>query len=318
MSINKTVSLVLGSGGARGLTHIGTIDELVRNGFDIKAISGSSMGALIGGIYAMGKLDVYTRWVTGLERRDVIRLLDLTFGRSGLIKGDRIISILKSLIGDCNIEDLPIRFTAVATEVEDEKEVWFNHGSLFDAVRASISIPTVFTPHRYHDKYFLDGGLINPIPIAPTLEDETDLTIAVNLSAKPEKQPEKKLEDKPVNIADAPTTLTPLKNENQRNSYQVRIAQFIDGIKLRFDRQPEGALGVMDIIIKSMNIMENALAETQLITYSPDIVIDIPRDACNFFEFHRAQELIDIGRERTRRVLAHYIKQHEQVHRENG
>jgi NTE family protein len=314
MSSNKTVSLVLGSGGARGLTHIGTIDEIVRNGFDIKAISGSSMGALIGGIYAMGKLDVYTRWVTGLERRDVIRLLDLTFGRSGLIKGDRIIKILKSLIGDCNIEDLPIRFTAVATDVEDEREVWFNHGSLFDAVRASISIPTVFTPHRYHDKYFLDGGLINPIPIAPTLEDETDLTIAVNLSGKPEKEPE----NKPENIAVAPTTLTPLKNDNQRNNYQVRIAQFIDDLKLRFDRQPEGALGVLDIIIKSMNIMENALAETQLITYSPDIVIDIPRDACNFFEFHRAQELIDIGRERTRSVLTQYLKQHEQVRRENG
>ena len=151
------------------MTHIGIIDELIRNGFEIKAIAGSSMGALIGGIYAMGQLDVYTQWVTGLERRDVIRLLDLTFARSGLIKGDRIISVLRSLIGDANIEDLPVRFTAVATEVEDEKEVWFNHGSLFDAIRASISIPTVFTPHHYRGKHFLDGGLINPIPIAPTL-----------------------------------------------------------------------------------------------------------------------------------------------------
>ena len=170
------------------MAHIGIIDELIRNGFEIKAIAGSSMGALIGGIYAMGQLDVYTRWVTGLERRDVIRLLDLTFARSGLIKGDRIISVLRSLIGDANIEDLPIRFTAVATEVEDEKEVWFNHGSLFDAIRASISIPTVFTPHQYLGKHFLDGGLINPIPIAPTLEDETDLTIAVNLSGKPDEK----------------------------------------------------------------------------------------------------------------------------------
>ena len=298
MSGNKTVSLVLGSGGARGLSHIGVIDELSHNGFEIKAIAGSSMGALIGGIYATGQLDVYTRWVTDLERRDVIRLLDLTFGRSGLIKGDRIISILKSLIGDANIEDLPIRFTAVATDVEDEEEVWFNHGSLFDAIRASISIPTVFTPHRYHDRYFLDGGLINPIPIAPTLEDETDLTIAVNLSGKPEKKA-KKVEAKP----------SPPKNGNQqRNNYQMRIAQFIDELKLRFDRQPEGALGVLDIIIKSMNIMENTLAETQLITYSPDIVIEIPRDICNFFEFHRARELIDIGREKTAAVLAHYLE----------
>jgi len=279
------------------MTHIGIIDELIRNGFEIKAISGSSMGALIGGIYAMGQLDVYTQWVTGLERRDVIRLLDLTFARSGLIKGDRIISVLRSLIGDANIEDLPIRFTAVATEVEDEKEVWFNHGSLFDAIRASISIPTVFTPHRYRGKHFLDGGLINPIPIAPTLEDETDLTIAVNLSGKPEKD----LEVKPP---------SPKNNDQQRNGYQIRIAQFIDELKLRFDRQPEGALGVLDVIIKSMNIMENTLAETQLITYSPDIVIEIPRDVCNFYEFHRAREMIDIGRKKTGAILAHYADQH--------
>jgi len=279
------------------MAHIGIIDELIRNGFEIRAIAGSSMGALIGGIYAMGQLDVYTRWVTGLERRDVIRLLDLTFARSGLIKGDRIISVLRSLIGDANIEDLPIRFTAVATEVEDEKEVWFNHGSLFDAIRASISIPTVFTPHQYLGKHFLDGGLINPIPIAPTLEDETDLTIAVNLSGKPLKNAEVK-------------SPLPKNNNQQRNSYQIRIAQFIDDLKLRFDRQPEGALGVLDVIIKSMNIMENMLAETQLITYSPDIVIEIPRDVCNFYEFHRAREMIDVGRERTGAVLAHYANQH--------
>jgi NTE family protein len=293
MSANKTVSLVLGSGGARGLAHIGIIDELIRNGFEIKSIAGSSMGALIGGIYAMGQLDVYARWVTGLERRDVIRLLDLTFGRSGLIKGDRIISVLRSLIGEANIEDLPIRFTAVATDLEDEREVWFNHGSLFDAIRASIAIPTVFTPHRYGEKYYLDGSLINPIPIAATLEDDTDLTIAVNLSGKPGN----KVQTKPQ---------SPKKNDRQRNNYQMRIAQFVDELKLRFDRQPEGALGVLDIIIKSMNIMENTLAQTQLITYSPDMVIELPRNVCNFYEFHRAQEMIDIGREKTKEVLASY------------
>jgi len=293
MSANKTISLVLGSGGARGLAHIGIIDELARSGFEIKSIAGSSMGALIGGIYAMGQLEVYSRWVTGLERRDVIRLLDLTFGRSGLIKGDRIISVLRSLIGDANIEDLPIRFTAVATDLENEREVWFNHGSLFDAIRASIAIPTVFTPHRYDGIYYLDGSLINPIPIAATLEDDTDLTIAVNLSGKPEN----KVQAKPK---------APKDNDRQTNNYQMRIAQFIDELKLRFDRQPEGALGVLDIIIKSMNIMENTLAQTQLITYSPDMVIELPRNVCNFYEFHRAQEMIDIGRKKTREILASY------------
>ena len=140
--------------------------------------------------------------------------------------------------------------------------------------------------------------MINPIPIAPTLEDETDLTVAVNLSGKPWKE----------TVAN-PVPKPPQNNTNHtRNNYQMRIAQFIDDLKLRFDRQPEGALGVLDIIIKSMNIMENALTEAQLITYSPDIVIEIPRDVCNFYEFHRAREMIEVGQEKTRAVLAHYAK----------
>lgn len=294
MSGNKTVSLVLGSGGARGLAHIGIIEQLTRSGFEIKSIAGSSMGALIGGIYAMDKLDVYTRWVTSLERRGVIRLLDWSFGRNGLIKGDRIITVLKSLIGDADIEDLPIRFTAVATDLDDEREVWFNHGSLFDAIRASIAVPTIFTPHPYRGKQFLDGSLINPIPIAPTLKDETDLTIAVNLSGKPEKNGKSK-------------SPAPENAPHQRATHQHLIAQFIDDLKLRLERQPEESLGVLDIIVKSMNIMENALAQTQLEAYSPDIVIEIPRDACNFYEFYRAKEMIDVGRRSTEAALSRYM-----------
>lgn len=294
MSGNKTVSLVLGSGGARGLAHIGIIEQLTRSGFEIKSIAGSSMGALIGGIYAMDKLDVYTRWVTSLERRGVIRLLDWSFGRNGLIKGDRIITVLKSLIGDADIEDLPIRFTAVATDLDDEREVWFNHGSLFDAIRASIAVPTIFTPHPYRGKQFLDGSLINPIPIAPTLKDETDLTIAVNLSGKPEKNGKSK-------------SPAPENAPHQRATHQHLIAQFIDDLKLRLERQPEESLGVLDIIVKSMNIMENALAQTQLEAHSPDIVIEIPRDACNFYEFYRAKEMIDVGRRSTEAALSRYM-----------
>ena len=294
MSGNKTVSLVLGSGGARGLAHIGIIEQLTRSGFEIKSIAGSSMGALIGGIYAMDKLDVYTRWVTSLERRGVIRLLDWSFGRNGLIKGDRIITVLKSLIGDADIEDLPIRFTAVATDLDDEREVWFNHGSLFDAIRASIAVPTIFTPHPYRGKQFLDGSLINPIPIAPTLKDETDLTIAVNLSGKPEKNGKSK-------------SPAPENAPHQRATHQHLIAQFIDDLKLRLERQPDESLGVLDIIVKSMNIMENALAQTQLEAHSPDIVIEIPRDACNFYEFYRAKEMIDVGRRSTEAALSRYM-----------
>ena len=296
MSDKKTVSLVLGSGGARGLAHIGVIEQLVHSGFEIKTIAGSSMGALIGGVYAMGKLDVYARWVTSLERGDVIRLLDLSFGRNGLIKGDRIISVLKSLIGDANIEDLPIRFTAVATDLEDEKEVWLSDGSLFDAIRASIAIPTIFTPHQYRGRQFLDGSLINPIPMAPTLHDDTDLTIAVNLSGKPQSL----AKAKQAAVAKAAP------GNHQHATRQQRIAQFVDDLMHHLEWQSADTLGMLDIIMKSMNIMENTLAQAQLKTYSPDLVIEIPRNACNFYEFHRAREMIEIGRQRTEAVLSKY------------
>jgi NTE family protein len=297
MSDHKTVSLVLGSGGARGLAHIGVIEQLTRDGFEIKAIAGSSMGALIGGIYATGKLDVYTKWVTALQRSDVIRLLDLSFGRNGLIKGDRIIKVLQSLIGDANIEELPIRFTAVATDLEDEKAVWFDDGPLFDAIRASIAIPTIFTPHQYRGRQFLDGSLVNPIPIEPTLKDGNGLTIAVNLSG--------------MSTAVAkPKRSRPAQENHLRTTRQQRIAQFVDDLKQRLEWRSQDTLSLLDIIIKSMSIMESTLVQSQLKAYAPDLVIDIPKNACNFYEFHRAGELIALGKRRTEAALSQYMARH--------
>src|SRR5579885_3109645 len=180
-----TVSLVLGSGGARGYAHIGAIEELRAQGYDIRSVAGASMGALVGGIYAAGKLDTYRDWVKPLQRLDVLRLLDWSF-RGGLIKGDRIIDRLRELIGDVDIEDLPISYTAVAVDLMAQREVWFSRGSLYDAIRASIAIPTVFRPHHYEGRTLVDGGLLNPVPITPTLRDLTDCTIAVDVNAPAE------------------------------------------------------------------------------------------------------------------------------------
>src|SRR4249919_2281984 len=143
---STTVSLALGGGGARGLAHIGAIQWLTENGYTISSIAGSSMGALVGGIYATGKLDTYARWVVALERIQVMRLFDLAFRRAGLFKLDRVIGTLRELIGDCAIEDLPIALTAVATDLESGEEVWLRDGKLFDAIRASIATPLIFTP----------------------------------------------------------------------------------------------------------------------------------------------------------------------------
>ena len=148
----KSISLVLGSGGARGYAHIGIIEVLEDYGYEIKSIAGSSMGALIGGLYACGKLDVYKEWVLTLDVLDVLKLLDFTIGKIGFIKGDRVFSIMEEMIGENNIEDLPIAFTAVATDLTTQKEVWLQRGNLGVAVRASIAIPTIFTPVEIKNK----------------------------------------------------------------------------------------------------------------------------------------------------------------------
>ena len=291
---SKTVSLVLGSGGARGLAHIGIIEWLEENDFEIRSISGSSMGALIGGIYAAGRLDAYARWVKALEKMDVVRLLDFSFQRQGLIKGDKVMNALKNLIGDFDIEDLPVSFTAIATDVDHQREVWLNRGSLFEAVRASIAIPTFFTPVEFRGRLLLDGGLINPIPIAPTLKDKTDITIAVNLAARPEKlrqpKPQKKEEDE------------------DEGSYRDRIGEFLDSLQERFAQRDEDEADLFDIINRSFDTMQATITRFQLAAYSPDVIVDIPRNACASLEFYRAAEMIELGRQRAEQVLATYVE----------
>jgi len=296
----KTVSLVLGSGGARGLAHIGVIEYLDAHGYEIRAIAGTSMGAVIGGIYAAGALATYKRWVTALSKADVVRLLDFSFSSSGLVKGDRIIGVLKELIGDRKIEDLPISFTAVATDVREQKEVWLNQGSLFDALRASMAIPTFFTPFRYNGHLLLDGGLVNPVPIAPTLDIQTDLTIAVMTGARA--RPE-------LDAAAEPAV-----RSNHLTGYSRRIAEVIDRLPWRPEAAPpveaatdeEAAsdeMGLFDIIVRSTETMQNTIARLKMAAYSPDVVVKIPRNACGFLEFYRAQEMIDLGRLEAARVL---------------
>ena len=214
---NITVSLVLGSGGARGLAHIGVIHELKKRNYEIRSISGCSMGALIGGVYAAGKLDDFEHWVSAITRLDIVSLLDLSWGKDGLVKGDRIINRLVDIVGDITIEALPISYTAIAADVANEKEVWINSGRLFDAIRASISLPLFFTPVEYKQGYLIDGGVLNPVPIAPTFNDDTDITIAVNLGGA-------------VGFADKKVTSSK-ESASEPSPLQTRISQFIDEMK---------------------------------------------------------------------------------------
>ncbi|MCW8892700.1 MAG: patatin-like phospholipase family protein [Deltaproteobacteria bacterium] len=281
-SAAKTISLVLGSGGARGLAHIGVIQVLEEQGYDIQSISGSSMGALIGGIYAAGELNTYAEWVCALDRMDVLRLLDLSFSGSAIFKGDRLINTLKKLIGDRNIEDLPISFTAVATDLDESKEVWLSSGPLFDAIRASIAFPTIFSAISYKGKTLVDGGLLNPIPIAPTLRDMTDMTIAVSLNGNPKIIPET-IPSEPVPA-------------EKRQKYHQKVLDFIESLQRKSNGHKDVDEGFFDIISKSLDAMQSTIAGFKLASYTPDLIIEIPKNVSTIYEFERAKELIEIGR----------------------
>ncbi len=284
---SKTVSLVLGVGGARGLAHIGVIQWLTENGYIIRSIAGSTMGALVGVINATIKLHVYAEWVSAIERMDVVRLLDPAFSRAGLFKGERIIGVLRNLIGDCAIEDLPISFTAVATNLVSGEEVWLREGKLFDAIRASIATPLIFTPFQYGARTLLDGALVNPLPIAATRGDTTDLTIAVNLSAPAELRPLPPVSALTVN----------------GGVNRPRIRAFIESLQ-RARTPGIHARGPIDIAFESMQMMQDTIARLRIAANLPDVMVEIPRNACGFHEFWRAKELIALGRERTARAFA--------------
>ena len=284
----KSISLVLGSGGARGLAHIGIIRWLEENGYRIASVTGCSIGAMIGGIYAAGKLDSYEKWVRAIRKIDMVSLLDLSFARGGFVKGEKIISTLRELIGEMQIEDLPLSFTAVASDISREKEVWINSGPLFDAIRASISLPLFFTPFNHNGKMLIDGGVLNPVPIAPTFDDNTELTIAVNLGGTPVRLPRPLPTDTPENGNQAPL--------------HEKILQFITSLTAGDDEE-DGDWDMFDVADQSFDAMQSTIARQKLAAYPPDVLIEIPRNVCGTLEFDRAAEMISLGYNRAAQVL---------------
>ena len=285
----KTVSLVLGSGGARGLAHIGVIHWLEENDYEIRSIAGSSIGALIGGIYAAGKLEEYERWVCAIRKVDIVTLLDLSWGKSGLVKGDKIINTLIDLVGEQLIEDLPIQYTAIATDVKGQKEIWIKSGRLFDAIRASISIPLLFTPFEHRGVNLIDGGVLNPVPVAPTIGDDTDMTLAVNLGGPAESS------EKLNGMSSSATFHSSLLHE--------KINRFISRLQRSVTSRSGRDWGAYDIAIQAFEAMQSAIARQKLAAYPPDVVIEIARNACRAFEYDRASEMIELGYRKARECL---------------
>lgn len=282
-----TVALALGAGAAKGLAHIGAIEEIEAQGFQIVAIAGCSMGALIGGIYAMGKLDIYRDWVCSLAKFDVLKLLDWTFSGGGFIKGERIMGTLLELIGDTCIEELPFAYTAVATDLEREREVWLTSGSLFDAIRASIAIPTVFRPYRLNGRVLVDGALLNPLPVSPLIRETADYIMAVSV--------------------DGPAEFTPVEavkpDEPGANSARQRVGDFFSRLVPHGAAKPREP-GAFELLNQSMDLMQANLSRLRLAAYAPDLLIQMPRNASSAYAFYRARELVELGRQRARVALS--------------
>jgi len=293
----KRISLVLGSGGARGLAHIGVIRWLEEHNFEIVSLVGCSMGACVGGIHATGRLAVYEEWVRAIRKRHIVSLLDVTFRKGGLLKGDKLFNTLRDLLGEYQIEDLPIKFTAVAVDINKSREVWLTEGPMFDAIRASTSIPLLFTPAHIGDRKLIDGAVMNPIPIAPTVGDSTDLVIAVNASGE-------------LKAGIASAAKVPREEphaETRAGKLQERIVHFLEGLHSTRSEQKEDDESIAEVVYTAFDAMQSTIARQKIAAYPPDILIEISRNVANIMEFDRADEMIELGYETTDQVMRRYI-----------
>lgn len=278
----QNIRLVLGSGGARGMAHIGVIEELEKQGFQIKEVVGCSMGAVVGGIYCANYLSEYKHWLIKLSRMDVFRLLDFTLSAQGFVKGERVFKSIEEFIGDHQIENFKIPFTAVASDITHKKEVHYKSGSLFKALRSSIAIPTVFTPIREGKSQLVDGGVLNPLPLNLIKKEPGDWVVAVNLNADIPYKPSASLSD-----------------ENKERAYYLKMFDSMLAVLPKFETSKEEtvvSLGLFDLLNRSYELTQDRLTELMIDVHKPDLVINISRDACGVFEFYRANEIIEEGR----------------------
>lgn len=281
--MKKQVSLVLSSGGARGVAHIGVIEELEKQGFEIKSIAGTSMGALVGGMYATGKLDIYKEWMCSLDKMDVFNLIDFTFSKNGIMKGDKILREMKKMIPDRNIEDLSIPFVAIATDINNDREVVFNSGSLYDAIRASISIPTVFTPLIKDGSHIVDGGVLNPIPINRIKRVNDDILVVVNVNARiPSIKPQ-----------------IPENNNHEEKKYSKYINSVINKLNSFIPKHETDKLGYFSLLNKTTGLMLYQISLMTLEKYQPDILINISNDSFGTYDFYKSEKIIETGKNAT-------------------
>ncbi len=303
------VNLVLGAGGARGFAHIGVIQELEARGHEIVGVAGTSIGALVAGVYAAGGLDDFAAWVGKLTRGDIVRLTDLTLGAAGLIRLQRVMKELHRIVGEARIEDLAIPYTAVATDMDQLREVWFRKGPLIAAIRASIAIPAVFTPVRIGERLLVDGALLNPLPLAPTMDMPGELTVGVSLFGKPPGlhlgTPDEESAD------DSEGGHNQLEATDGWHAWTSRIGESLaeswPGRRLSQMMTPEppdekdfedlpNDVNLLELLGRALDVMQGRIEIARTVLNAPDVLVWVPMDACQVLDFHRADHLIELGR----------------------
>jgi NTE family protein len=272
--MKQKVALVLSSGGSRGLAQIGVIKELEKNGFEITSVSGSSIGSVIGGLYAMNYLDQYTDWIKSFNKRNIWDLMDFTLSTNGIIKGNKVFNKMKTFIPDIDIEKMNIPFAAIAADIRNEKEVVFTTGSFYEAIRASVSIPSIITPVKYKDTFLVDGGILNPAPIEHVKRNTNDILVVVNLYGNKISIDSKKEKDIYNSVTNITTTTS---------------------------------LGYFSLLKFTTRAMLHKLAKMNIEMHQPDIVINIPYNLADTFDFHKANDLIDFGEKATAKEILKFL-----------
>ena len=282
---SKNVALALSSGGARGLAHIGAIEELEAQGYHISAIAGCSMGALIGGVYAAGKLEEFRDWMKTIDRKKMLELTDFSLSLNHLVKGSRIIEAIMEFVPDMPIEDLPIPYCAVATDLKAGREVVFDKGSLFEAIRASISLPSFYEPVQRDDMILIDGGVINPIPLNRVQRQPGDILVGVDVSGHDYKaQWEKK------------QALVERRKRDKSLKAQILDKLIPDNIDFNY----------LTLLSRTSSLMirQNSILMAQLT--HPDMLIDIQMSRYGSFDYHLSEKIIAVGRLKTSLAISKY------------
>lgn len=281
----KDIALVLSSGGARGLAHIGVIEELEAHGYHISSIAGCSMGALIGGVYAAGKLTEFREWMKTVDRKKMLELTDFSLSLNHFVKGKRIIEAIMEFVPDMPIENLPIPYSAVATDLKDGREVVFSKGSLFEAIRASISLPSFYEPVQRDGMILIDGGVINPIPLNRVSRKTGDILVGADVSGHDYKSQWEEMR-----------RLTEWQKKDKSLKARILDKLIPDNLEFNYYTLLSRA--------SSMMIRQNSILMTKLM--NPDMLIDMQMSRYGGFDYDKSEKIIAIGRQKTAAAISKY------------